>query len=261
MPRPRYILKIDHLTRLILNKFLSDRLPVYLVNEYPKSGGTWLAQMLSYCLQLPFYRNQIPKLVPQIQHGHYLYHSQIKNVVILIRDGRDVMVSYYYHCLFLHENAHNYYEVQSTSKALNISDPDDVEKNLPIFIDYCFSRKNHPNFTWVDFCLDWINKEKTIILYEKMLEDTSLELQHALEGLGVSRINSHRIDEAVETYRFSKQAGRQTGLENVNSFLRKGIAGDWKNKFSRESCDIFKFYGGKTLIQLGYEKDDNWGKQ
>jgi len=40
--------------------------------------------------------------------------------------------------------------------------------------------------------------------------------------------------------------------------LRKGISGDWKNKFSREAKQIFNEYAGKELIQLGYEVDDSW---
>jgi len=32
--------------------------------------------------------------------------------------------------------------------------------------------------------------------------------------------------------------------------LRKGISGDWKNKFSREAKQIFNEYAGKELIQL-----------
>ena len=48
--------------------------------------------------------------------------------------------------------------------------------------------------------------------------------------------------------------------EEAKSFIRKGIAGDWKNKFSPEACEMFNKYAGGALIKVGYEKDDSWVK-
>lgn len=42
------------------------------------------------------------------------------------------------------------------------------------------------------------------------------------------------------------------------SFERKGIAGDWKNHFNKESKKLFKEFSSKELIKLNYEKNDNW---
>ena len=74
--------------------------PLYIVNEYPKSGGTWVGQMLSHALDVPFPRNCLPNFSSCVMHGHYLKPWGMKNVVIVWRDGRDMMVSWYHHCLF-----------------------------------------------------------------------------------------------------------------------------------------------------------------
>ena len=259
--RPLFEVKLDSLIRRFLLFSPLSHLPVYLVNEYPKSGGTWLAQMVSDYLGLPFYRNRLPRLVPQILHGHYRYHPFLKNVVNVIRDGRDVMVSYYYHCLFIQENGNNWPEVQQSRKALMIADPDDIYHNLPTFIEYTFEKKQHPRFSWVEFCGDWIDKLLPIIRYEDMLNDTSNELKSTLINFGTSKIDSNRLENTIGKYQFERQSGRPSGTENITSFLRKGIAGDWRNKFSSKACEVFNEYGGSMLIRLGYESDDNWVKQ
>jgi hypothetical protein len=52
--------------------------------------------------------------------------------------------------------------------------------------------------------------------------------------------------------------GRKRGEEDSKAFLRKGIAGDWKEVITEEDKRIFKEAAGDLLIRLGYEKDDDW---
>ena len=97
---------------------LSGRLPLYVVTELPKSGGSWVSQMLSDYLCIPFPRNRFPRLETCVMHGHYLFGKRMKNVVVVLRDGRDV-VSYYYHCLFENE-LNNMRLVQRVEKIFNL---------------------------------------------------------------------------------------------------------------------------------------------
>jgi hypothetical protein len=78
------------LLRIGMVHMLSGAIPLYIVNEYPKSGGTWVGQMLGRALRVPFPRNRFPVLRPSIMHGHYLRPWGMKNVVVVWRDGRDV---------------------------------------------------------------------------------------------------------------------------------------------------------------------------
>jgi hypothetical protein len=54
------------------------------------------------------------------------------------------------------------------------------------------------------------------------------------------------------------QTGRHRGEEDITSFLRKGIEGDWKNHFSEAHKQKFKEIAGDLLIELGYERDYRW---
>jgi hypothetical protein len=55
-----------------------------------------------------------------------------------------------------------------------------------------------------------------------------------------------------------RQSGRKPGEVKINSFLRKGVVGDWQNHFSQEACEIFNHFAGNELIILGYENDTTW---
>ncbi len=236
--------------------------PLYIVNEYPKSGGTWIGQMLSCALGLPFPRNCFPTLEPSIMHGHYLNSWGMKRVLVIWRDGRDLMVSWYHHCLFLNESRRNSKIVNTLRSQLQFADYADVQTNLPIFIDHCFTRCWPMKYSWNSFVQKWLgHQEITYTRYEDLRRDGVRELQRIVEELAGQPLSRQKAFEIVETFSFVRQAGRKPGDEKKNNFLRKGIVGDWKNQFTQEACELFDHYAGDSLIQLGYEYDRSWVKK
>ena len=67
-----------------------------------------------------------------------------------------------------------------------------------------------------------------------------------------------KLTEIEKKYSFKNLSKRQPGEEDSGSFLRKGIAGDWRNKFDRAACEVFDHFAGENLVRMGYEKDRNW---
>lgn len=67
-----------------------------------------------------------------------------------------------------------------------------------------------------------------------------------------------RIRLAVERNDFALASGRQPGAEDRGDEMRKGIVGDWRNAFSRESAQVFEAKAGRELRLLGYEQDAAW---
>jgi hypothetical protein len=258
--RSRFSIKIDALQRLLMINALSGSLPLYIVTEYPKSGGTWFSQMLSTYLRVPFPRNQRPRINRCVMHGHYLYSPFMKNVICVVRDGRDVVVSAYYHMLFYNEK-NTPHLVDKTRKLNVFSDYDDITSNLPAFIEYLFAVENKKlfHFNWGQFLESWLDKPDAILVkYEDLLEDAAVVLQPVLEKLTGEEVDMQRLVEIRERFSFKAQSKREPGQEDSGSFLRKGIAGDWKNKFDRAACEAFDYYAGDPLIQAGYEKDRRW---
>ena len=249
--------KENELIRTGLVHFLSGALPLYVVNEFPKSGGTWVGQMLGRALGVPFPRNRFPVLRPSIMHGHYLEPWGIKNVVVAWRDGRDVMVSWYHQQLIPHE--WNKRQVCKSRRELPLEDYDDVYGNLPAFIEYAFTRPHSPRFSWADFVRRWHSRKNAIhVRYEDLRRDTVGELRRIVLELTGERLGPEETLAITKEFSFERQAGRQPGEENKRSFLRKGVVGDWSSHFSPEAKETFDRYAGNELILLGYERDRVW---
>ncbi|QTA93602.1 sulfotransferase domain-containing protein [Desulfonema magnum] len=250
--------KFNALTRRCLAYGFSGVRPFYIVNEYPKSGGSWLSQMLGAALDVPFPRNRLPMLRPCILQEHYLRPGNLKNVVIIWRDGRDVTISHYYYSLFPN-NRGNQIQVDRVSADLNFDDINNIKKNLPSFIEYIFETKKNPKFSWTDFVDKWReNKNAVHVRYEDLREDCEGELQRIVLELTGNILDADKAREITQEFSFQKQSGRRPGQEDKNNFMRKGIVGDWKNYFSSESKEMFAYYAGSSLISLGYETDNSW---
>src|SRR5215208_5603825 len=128
--RNRLALKIDQIQRQLMCYTLASVLPLYIVTEYPKSGGTWVSQMLSDYMRVPFPRNHRPRFESCVMHGHYPYSPLLKNTICVIRDGRDVMVSAYYHFLFQTEH-NSTYGVKKFRKEMPFKDYENIRQHLP----------------------------------------------------------------------------------------------------------------------------------
>src|SRR5215218_4348355 len=172
----------NELIRASMVHLLSGVVPLYVVNEFPKSGGTWVGQMLGHALGVPFPRNRFPVFRSSIMHGHYLKGWGMRNVVVSWRDGRDIMVSWYHQQLIPHE--YNQQQVARSRRELRLEDYDDVYGNLPAFIHYAFTRPHSPNFSWTDFVRRWrLRKGVVHVRYEDLRRSTAEELRRIVSQL------------------------------------------------------------------------------
>lgn len=252
--RNRARTKLEGAIRWTVVHSVSGLLPLYIVNEYPKSGGTWLAQMLATALAIPFPRNRIPKLQRSVIHGHYINTFGMRNVTVQWRDGRDVMVSWYHHCMFPNDIS-NKPLVDIVRRDFPVEDPADIERNLAPFIEYSFTKQQHPKFSWTDFVRVWHGRNNTIYSrYEDLRHDTETEIKRIIWELSGKHLSDSIVENIVNIHSFENTAKRKPGCEIKGSFLRKGIVGDWKNAFSTTASDVFDYYAGKELSLLGYKK-------
>lgn len=259
--RSKICIWCDALQRFVMINTVSKCLPLYIVTEYPKSGGTWITQVLSECLDVPFPRNCRPHWETAMMHGHMKYSLTMANVVVVFRDGRDCMVSWYFHTLFQNDK-NSPILVEKTRKDLGFKDVEDISDNLSKFIEYVFEKDKSSfspyKFTWAQFVRDWVKRSCLTIKYEDMVVDGVTEISRVLTGLGRADIPHSMIEEVIEKLSFANQTERKPGEEDKGSFLRKGQPGDWRNKFNLVAAEVFDHYAGKELIQLGYEKDNSW---
>lgn len=228
-----------------------------VLTEYPKSGGSWMSQMLSAALNIPYTRNRLPVIGSQILHGCFMKVSSNIDTVVVWRDGRDTMISYYFH-LMIDKPITSAMAGNSVRNVLGIKDPLDINANLPRFVEWACTG-GYPRFTWGDFVNRWHGEENVAFTsYEACLLDPYSELRKILLSFDRSDCSDEKLKSIVEQHSFESQSSRKRGEEDVNSFIRKGIAGDWKNYFNKEASEIFLHHCGEELILLGYSSDNSW---
>lgn len=237
---------------------LASRIPLYVVNEFPRSGGSWVGLLLSSALDVPFLTHRFPGLSPSVTHGHFLNPWGMKNVVAVWRDGRDVMVSWYHYCLFFNEG-HNAPLVRRTRRDLPFDDYDNVRKNLPTFMEYAFTGQGPPGFSWAQFARRWHGHGEAVhVRYEDLQRNTPEELRRVVAALTGEDPGPERAGEIAEKFSFSRRSDRRPGDENRGSYMRKGVVGDWRANFTREACEVFDNHAGEELLLLEYEHDRRW---
>lgn len=230
----------------------------YFLASYPRSGNTWMRFLLANLLSeddLEIDFHNLHEYVPELGRNndiinsleglriiktHRIYSECPARAVYLIRDGRDVYVSYYH------------YRLPQLSPGTTFSD--------------FLRREDHFPCLWKDHIISWQRCPDDQILfihYEDMIRDTAEELKKVVKFCGM-QLDQHRINRAVMQSRFERmkkidqEKGRKYNLTGTKSFVRKGKPGNWREWFSEADKEFFKERAGEMLIMLGYEDDYHW---
>jgi estrone sulfotransferase len=233
---------------------------IFLVS-YPKSGNTWLRFLIGNALtnnQCNF--NNIGSIIPdiyqnweecdqisrpRIMKSHRPYTSKMKKVIYLVRDGRDVAVSYYFHLL--------------KKKKL--------KRNIA-FDEYLhnFNRGlvNVRLGSWNAHVLRWLHKtsgDQLVIKFEDLKKDTVTEFKKILNFIGLQK-NEDEISSAITASDFKRmQALEQeqsavyhdfVNTDSSISFMRAGKVGGWKEYFTKENEEEFLLRQGEALRLFNY---------
>ncbi|MEE8574732.1 MAG: sulfotransferase domain-containing protein [Thermodesulfobacteriota bacterium] len=241
-----------------------------LVIGFPKSGNTWFCYLLAYCLNVPYDNLAEPGQHPRdtwqrklVKGGlsHTSHAGSIKDVlsthevsalkdyagegatICLVRDGRDVMVSYYHYISnFLVEE-----QKRGGAGKTDTNEPPDFTSFIK---ERCGEWKEH-----VEACL--AESPDAILRYEDLHGAPEQTLKNIFQKLGTP-VEGSVIEAALDEFNFKKFSGRERGEADNTNFFRKGIVGDWKNTFEETDREMFKQIAGELLIKLGYETDSNW---
>lgn len=260
MKKARWFLEgSSHYATMLIGKKWGHRFPMHFVCSFPRSGSTWLSEMVADYLNLPRPSHYIfPIGFSSIIHTHVSPNFGLNNCFYIYRDGRDCYLSFYYYLLKrLKEDGPKFNEYNYWIKKFGRQNHQEyLEKNFCIYLEELFKKK----WNWSNHVTGWLEKaeseSRTIsIQFEQLKINTFEILRNAcLEGFG--EVSDDLLKEAILRQSLQKQRNR---VENQHkTFIRKGRVGDWKSLFSKESAQIFNYYAGDTLVQLGYEKNTDW---
>lgn len=236
---------------------------MYVVG-YPRSGNTWLCYLLAYCLNAEYDDLDAPGVHPSNEYqrryvkgglSHQSFSSQVGRIlkthalqvrrdgtpiVYIVRDGRDVMVSYYHYRY-------------GTGKHQPLH-----EASPPSFSE--FLKRHVPD--WMHHVSQWIKRQPDILVrYEDLRAIPTEVLASLFLGLGIE-VQGRIVREALEVFSFRKLSQRHPGEEDRGSFFRKGIVGDWVEHFSEDDLRYFKETAGALMYDLNYVSTDlHWARK
>jgi hypothetical protein len=247
------------------------RHPVLFIAGLPKSGTTWLAQLLS---QLPGYRLRWPVDADRCLLNHDLCEASLAGLpwsgysvvrthtrptpsnltligrfnlraVVMYRDPRDHCVSRYFHAL--HDPTHRHHRLyNSITRADGLSHSIELalEESIP-WIE-----------GWLTICASQPDRFQPI-LYRQLQSDPTATLARVLSFYDV-QLAAERVTAMVERVAAQTRFDLARNLRTKRGTARKGIVGDWRNHFSADHVRRFHAGAGAHLTRWGFEPDDAW---
>jgi tetratricopeptide (TPR) repeat protein len=152
----------------------------------------------------------------------------------IVRDGRDCAVSGWFHNLRVTPDWTK--QTFSSMDAYLMSYADDWAKELAIA--QTFADRYQGRFRQ--------------IRYEDLARTTERVLAEIFAFLNVDTAEAVLANCRSEASFTKLSGGRAAGVENRESFFRKGVTGDWQNHFTKELEDGFRKRAGRWLEQFGY---------
>ena len=231
--------------------------------SYPKSGNTWLKFMLTYLLsgrEADFDSDSTtvaevgshratPSVLPgggRLIKSHEPYSGPqrrfYRKAIYLIRDGRDVAVSYYYTLI---------------RRGL-------YEGEFGPFLRLFLGGGVDGYGPWHQHVESWLasplrqGASLLVLKYEDLLTHPAHDLSAAMEFLGMPAAQD-RVEETIHKYSAERMRERER-LSRFHSkqkrrdimFVRTAGRGDWARTFSAEDEELFAGVTGDLLERLGY---------
>lgn len=235
--------------------------------SYPRSGNTWARFLIAnlihqdkpvtfanieplipdVCVQSKRYLKSVPR--PRIIKSHEYFDLRYKKVIYIVRDPRDVAVSYYHFCI--------------KKRKYGIGDGYPIDRYVTRFVAGELSSYG----SWGVNVASWLaTRQNTVgfllIHYEDMLDQTERELAKIASFLGLDP-TLDRLATAIE--RSSVDRMRQLESEQadvwVNTkesrkdipFVRTCTSGQWKLHLPENSVAEIESAWGPLMGMLGYK--------
>ncbi|MGA2389734.1 MAG: sulfotransferase domain-containing protein [Candidatus Sulfotelmatobacter sp.] len=244
---------------------------IFLVS-YPRSGNTWTRFLLGNLIYqkdpITFtnIESKIPEIYfnpdrflrrlprPRILKSHECFQPHYPRVIYVVRDPRDVAISYYHHNV----------------KARNISDDYSISK----FVRRFMAGEFDPKFgSWRDNVLSWTalrtgDPRFLMLRYEDMKVNPVTVLESVvtfLKRCSFREFDSspNAIQRAIELSSpermraLEKQESNRwiltRGTRSDKPFVRSAVAGNWKSQLDQESVATIESAWGGLMHNLGYE--------
>jgi hypothetical protein len=236
---------LTNLTRMAIGYFLREK----LVASGKRIVGDKTPFVTGECLE------EIKSIFPEAK------------VIHVVRDGRDIAVSAAHHHWNHAKDAGGHLNIKPAELAKRAAYRKDPAAFLASGESIFDEERLGKSFAggWSTITASAVQEgpvllgeNYTEVRYEDLLERPAEEIGRLLRFLGADD-GEETVERCIEATSFERLSkGRKRGEEDSSSFHRKGVAGDWRGVFTERDKEVFKEAAGELLIQLGYERDDDW---
>jgi hypothetical protein len=163
----------------------------------------------------------------------------------VIRDPRDILISWYFSIRHSHTILGNVSTLRATLDRMSFHD------GILFAMDH-LNRSGH-----FGLLASWINAPRTdpnvlLVRFEELIGAASEEIFEKLFKHCDIHMPRKQLYVLLEKYSFKALSGRRPGQEDVNHHYRKGISGDWRNHLNDSLATRFNELAGNLLSRLGY---------
>jgi hypothetical protein len=239
---------------------------IFLVG-YVRSGSTWsrflfgnyihqdeavtFANLDDLVPSIYSWPDRILRKRPRILKSHEYFDPRYPRVIYIVRDPRDVAVSFYFYNL----------KVRILPDGYPL---DDFVKRLVAVktVDYA------DRFgSWEENVMSWVrmrqgNKNFCLVRYENLLSDPATELKKVSPMLGIEptperieraiKLSSAQHMRSLEKLQWNKWMTTKDTRQDI-PFVREAKSGGWRERLSEASVRIIEETWGATMQELGYE--------
>ncbi len=235
------------------------------VATYPKSGTNWVAFFLACALtrdeaaevreriDLITYRKWVPDINREYNRGlpldahvdlpsprYFSFHAQydrtLAKVVNVVRDPRDVLVSYFHHRRRVEADFHDSLETFVAENRMRPSD-------------------------WGEHVSGWLRGAKSgrvlVTRYEDLQADPVAEFSRIATFCGLG-LTQDELEDCVQRASFDQMRAKERWdpeFERARpiAFIRKGKVGGWRDELSDETVALIENRYRELMSALGYE--------
>ena len=215
----------------------------FVVAGFPKSGNVWLTSLVAGCLDLPA-EKEVGKCCVHYTHKalsiQWLCDPTLFRGVVIIRDLRDIIVSVFH---WLKTDGYKNYHKHGPHQIFY-----DIET---MYIEFFLRRFS--KLPLEELANSYVERGWPVIKYERLFDDTELELKRLFQVWGVN-INESKIRSVISanTIENIKKSGvLESYIENDH--FRKGGYGNFTNEIPIHILKDIELRFGDYLRSWGYE--------
>jgi hypothetical protein len=226
-------------SRFLFGNFIQQNEPVTFTN---------MERLVPIIYNLP---DRVLRTLPRVLKSHECFDPRYPRVIYIVRDPRDVVVSFYFFNLKVRVIPDGY--------------------SLDEFVDRFVAANVVPYADrvgcWQDHVLSWLRLREgkpgfRMVRYEDLLADPAKELTRLAPLLRIDptperveravRLSSANHMQSLEKQQSKQWAAMKDSRQDI-PFVREAKSGGWRNKLSANAVRTIEQAWGATMTELGYE--------